>query len=140
MTEYMLLIRNESDHQADWAPDRHRRFVEACQRYIEGLTKAGKLIAAQPLVREGRMIAKPAGDWAEGPFSPTKEVIVGYYHIRADDLGDAIAVAKGNPEFEFSTTARIEIRPIKTKETQTAFVYPRQDHAASTGCRIKPTS
>jgi hypothetical protein len=29
-----------------------------------------------------------------------KEVIVGYYHILAEDLNDAIAIAKGNPEFE----------------------------------------
>ncbi|MGD0209522.1 MAG: YciI family protein [Desulfomonilia bacterium] len=62
--------------------------------------------------------------WKEGPFNETKEVIVGYYHILAEDLGDAIAIAKGNPEFEYGTTARIEVRPIKMKEEDTGFVYP----------------
>ena len=61
----------------------------------------------------------------EGPFNEAKEIIVGYYHILANDLSDAIAIAKGNPEFEYGTTARIEVRPIKTKEESTGYIYPR---------------
>jgi len=51
-------------------------------------------------------------------------VIVGYYYLAAKDLDEAIELAKGNPEFEFSTAARIEVRPIKMKEETTGFVYP----------------
>jgi hypothetical protein len=54
-------------------------------------------------------------------------VIVGYYHILAEDLNHAIALAKGNPEFEYGTTARIEVRPVKMKEESTDFVYPKTD-------------
>jgi hypothetical protein len=32
-----------------------------------------------------------------------------------------------NPEFEYTKTARIEIRPIKMKEESTAYVYPKGD-------------
>jgi hypothetical protein len=32
---------------------------------------------------------------------------------------------KQNPEFAFVPTASIEIRPVKTKEAQTNFVYPK---------------
>ena len=45
-------------------------------------------------------------------------------HILAEDLDDAIAIAKGNPEFEYGTTARIEVRPIKMKEETTSYIYP----------------
>ena len=76
-------------------------------------------------MREGKIISGSKGAWKEGPFNETKEVIVGYYHILAEDLDDAIAIAKGNPEFEYGTTARIEVRPIKTKEESTGFVYPK---------------
>jgi len=51
-------------------------------------------------------------------------VIVGYYHIKANDLDQAIAIAKGNPEFEYTHTARIEVRPIKMKEETTEYLYP----------------
>jgi len=42
----------------------------------------------------------------------------------AEDINDAIAIAKANPEFAFGTTARVEVRPIKMKEETTSFVYP----------------
>jgi hypothetical protein len=124
MKEFMLIIRNEIDHQATWSPEKTEQFLKKCEMYISNLTKAGKLKSAQPMVREGKMISGSKGAWKEGPFNEAKEVIVGYYHILAEDLNDAVAIAKGNPEFEFGTTARIEVRPIKMKEEKTGFVYP----------------
>ncbi len=124
MQEYMLLIRNQTDHQESWSPDKHKKFLESCQQYINGLTTQGKLISAQPLVREGRMLSGSNGTWSLAPFTDSKEVIVGYYHVRAEDLDDAISIAKRNPEFEYGTTARVEVRPVKMKEETTRFVYP----------------
>jgi hypothetical protein len=66
------------------------------------------------------------GDWNEGPYNETKEVIVGYYHILANDLDDAIAIAKGNPEFFYTTTTRIEVRPIKMMDESTSYIYPKE--------------
>jgi hypothetical protein len=125
MKEFMLLVRNEADHQDSWTPERHRQFLLGCESYIGSLTAGGKLISAQPLAREGAMVSGSKGEWATGPFSATREVIVGYYHIRAADLGEAIGIAKGNPEFEFSRTARVEVRPVKTGEPDTGFIYPK---------------
>lgn len=124
MKEFMLLIRNEIDHQAAWSPERHQQFLKSCENYIGNLKKGGKLKAAQPLVREGVIISGSKGRWKEIPFNKTKEVQVGYYHILAQDMSDAIEIAKGNPEFEYGTTASIEVRPIKAKEDTTSFVYP----------------
>jgi hypothetical protein len=126
MKEFMLLIRNEMDHQVSWSSEQHKEFVKKCEVYIGNLKKAGKLISAQPLVREGKIISGSNGAWKSTPFNETKEVQVGYYHILAKDTDEAIAIAKGNPEFEYSTTARIEVRPIKMKEESTGFVYPKE--------------
>jgi hypothetical protein len=71
------------------------------------------------------MIYRTEGEWRDKPFNEGREIIVGYYHILAEDINDAIAIAKGNPEFEYGTTARIEVRPIKMKEEDTGFVYPK---------------
>ena len=43
--------------------------------------------------------------------------------MRAKDMVEVVAIAKGNPEFEYGTTARIEVRPVKMKEENTGFVY-----------------
>jgi hypothetical protein len=126
MKEYLLLILNNIDHQNAWPPEKHQQFLKSCENYIGKLRKDGKLKTAQPLVREGIIISGSNGKWKESPFNETKEVQVGYYHILAKDMDEAIEIAKGNPEFEYGTTARIEVRPIKTKEESTNYVYPNK--------------
>jgi hypothetical protein len=126
MKEFMLLIRNESDSKSQFSPEKNQQFLKACERYIGDLMTQGKLRSAQPMVREGKMLSGSRAGWKETPFNESQEVIVGYYHVLANDLDDAIAIAKGNPEFEYTSTARVEVRPIKMKEETTGFEYPKE--------------
>ncbi len=112
-------------HQDEWPADKHQQFLKKCESYISDLKKNDQLISAQPLVREGKIISGTTGSLKELPFNETEEVQVGYYHILAKDFDEAVEIAKRNPEFEFSKTARVEVRPIKTKEKTTGFVYPK---------------
>jgi hypothetical protein len=128
MKEFMLLIRNEADAKAAMSPEQEQQFLKACMVYIEELMKKGNLISAQPLVREGKMISGTTGTFKDGPYNESKEIIVGYYHILANDMDEAIAVAKRNPEFSFVKGAKIEVRPIKMKEQSTNYVYPKGDN------------
>ena len=125
MKEFMLLIRNEADSKNTFSAEKNLEFLDACKVYIEKLTANGNLKKAQPLIREGVMLSGSDGAWHEGPYSEGDEVIVGYYHIAAKTLAEAVEIAKGNPEFAYTSTARVEIRPIKIKEEQTAYVYPK---------------
>ncbi len=124
MKEFMLLIRNEGDGKANLSPEQQQQFLKACQVYIENLTGKGQLKSAQPLIREGVILSGHANAFTETAVDKTKEIQVGYYHILANDLDEAIAIAKRNPEFAFVKGATIEVRPIKTMETSTNFVYP----------------
>jgi len=124
MKEFMFFIRKQSDSQVTLSPERHHQFLKGCEAYIAKLKKEGRLISAQPIERDGDIISCSSNEWKEVPFNETKEVIGGYYHSRAEDLSEAIIIAKANPEFEFNPDTRIEIRPIKMKEATTGFVYP----------------
>ena len=104
--------------------EEHLAFIKECETYIGILKNQNKLIAAQPLVREGFVVSKTKSGWNEKALSTDYEVQVGYYHILANDINDAISIAKDNPEFNYVPSASIEVRPIKTKEIETAFVYP----------------
>jgi len=123
MQEFMLLIRNEAPHSDRFSPELEQEFLEKCKVYISKLTNEGKLIKAQPLIRQGIMLSGTKDGWKEGLFKEGNEMIVGYYHILAKDLDEAIEIAKGNPEFAYTTTARVEIRPAKMKEQSTGFIY-----------------
>jgi hypothetical protein len=124
MKEFMLYIRNAGDAKAALTKNKHLEFIKKCEIYIGRLKAENKLIAAQPILREGFIVAKTPNGWTKIAVDPTKEVQVGYYHIRANDIDEAIEMAKDNPEFEFVDSATIEVRPIKMTEEQTNFVYP----------------
>jgi hypothetical protein len=124
MKEFMLLIRNEGDSKSNWLAGQHQEFLKKCESYIGILKREGKLIAAQPLAREGRIISGSAGSLKEDAVDGKGEIQVGYYHILAKDLEEAVAIARKNPEFQYGTKAIIEVRPIKTSEKTTGFVYP----------------
>jgi hypothetical protein len=127
MKEFMLYIRNEKDAKATLSEDQHLAFIKQCEVYIGKLKSENKLIAAQPIVREGVVLKKSErGGWLEKNITSDDETQVGYYHILASDLAEAIQIAKQNPEFEYVASASIEVRPIKTKEVETGFVYPRK--------------
>ena len=47
---------------------------------------------------------------ADGPFAESKEAIGGYFLLQADDLDEAVAVAKQCPALEYGST--VEVRPV----------------------------
>jgi hypothetical protein len=127
MKEFMLLIRNEGDAKKSLSDEERLAFIKQCETYIIELKSKNKLIAAQPLVREGIVISKEKSNWVEKVISGYKEIQVGYYHILAEDMNDAMSIAKDNPEFEYVPSATIEVRPVKTIEKETAFIYPKSN-------------
>jgi hypothetical protein len=124
MKEYMFYIRNEKDAKKSLTSDKHLEFIIKCESYIDKLKSENKLIAAQPVDAEGVIIQKSEKGWTEKSILTDLITHVGYYHILANDIDEAINIAKDNPEFEYVPSASIEIRPIKTAEAKTGFVYP----------------
>src|ERR1043166_3259750 len=124
MKEFMFYIRNEKDAKKSLTEDQHLAFIKQCEVYINKLKSENKLIAAQPIVREGVVIRKSGNGWTEKNILADKETQEGYYHILANNIDEAIKIAKDNPEFAYVPSASIEVRPIKTKEVETGFVYP----------------
>lgn len=121
----MLLIRNEAGHHSEKSPEQMQQFLESVMAYIGDLKNKGRLIGAQPLGSEGTMLSGSPGMWKDGPYNESKEIIIGYYHILAADMDEAIAIAKGNPEFAPGAGTRIEIRQIITEERSLDYVYPK---------------
>lgn len=111
MKEFLLFIRTEGNPIADLSPQQQQEHVEKVGKYIQEMIAKGKMKDAQPLEMEGRILSYRAGKFIDGPFNESKEVIAGYYHLIAEDLTEAIALAKADPRFEDGVW-RMEIRPI----------------------------
>ncbi|HEY5125051.1 MAG TPA: YciI family protein [Ignavibacteria bacterium] len=126
MKEFMFFIRKNRNSKETLSTDQFQKFLKGCETFIGKLKNEGKLISAQPIYREGKIISGKAGSWKEAPFDEGKEILGVYYHILVKDLEEAILIAKSNPEFEFNSDTRIEVRPIKMKEESTGFEYPTE--------------
>lgn len=115
MQEFMIFIKTKGDHLEGLSPEQHQIHVQKIGEYIGKLMEAGNLKGAQPLEMEGTVIHNNNGTFKDGPFNESKEVIVGYFHIQAENLQEAVAIAKGNPMLQ-DADATIEVRPIKQME------------------------
>ena len=115
MKEFMLFIRSEEAPKKNLSPEQLQQHIEKIGGFIKKLSEEGRMKSAQPLEMEGRMLSYKNGSIVDGPYNETKEVISGYYHLLAEDLEEAIAIAKGDPRFEEGIW-RVEVRPIKKVE------------------------
>jgi hypothetical protein len=71
--EFMLYIRNAGDAKAALSPEAHLAFIKKCETFIGQLQSQDKLIAAQPLVREGFIISKNEDEWNTIPVDASKK-------------------------------------------------------------------
>lgn len=111
MKEFMLFIKSEGNPMANLSPAQQQEHVEKVGGFIKRLVEGGKMKSAQPLESEGSTVSFKKGNFIDGPFNETKEVITGYYHLLANDLQEAVEIAKSDPRFEDGNWS-IEVRPI----------------------------
>ena len=115
MKEFMIFIKTKGDHLAKLSPEQQQTHVQKIGAYIGGLMETGKLKGAQPLETQGAIVHRANGTFKDGPFNESKEVIVGYFHVLAESLEEAVEIVKANPMFD-EVDGTIEVRPIKVIE------------------------
>ncbi len=111
MKEFMLFIKSEGNPLENLSLEQQQEHVKKVGAYITRLVEEGRMKAAQPLEMEGNIVSYRNGQFIDGPFNETKEVISGYYHLMATDLNDAVQLAKQDPRFKDGDWT-IEIRPV----------------------------
>jgi hypothetical protein len=115
MAQYLVLIYE--DETAWEAADAeavernmgdHRRFIEANGAALQGGNALQPTTTATSVHRDasGRVTV------TDGAFAETKEALGGYYVIEADDLDEALAVAKQVP----APFGGVEVRPMRPME------------------------
>ena len=109
MAQYVVLIyENESDY-ANAAPEVYGEIMDAHNRFAEQVTERGGKIAGGNALQGTDTATTIRGDVVtDGPFAETKEALGGFYLIEADDLDQAIKIAKMVP----AQFGGVEVRPV----------------------------
>ncbi len=108
--EYMLLFRGPH-----WDRGLSQQELQAAMdkvmAWFEGLNQRGKTKAAQPLGAQGRIISGTNGQLVvDGPFAESKEAVGGYLMLQADNLNEAVEIARSMPALKYGIS--VEVRPI----------------------------
>jgi hypothetical protein len=115
MPDYMLLLHDRPEMFANVTPDDMQRVIAKYVEWRSALAAGGKLIGGNKLRDDaGRILDPRAGgrvDVRDGPFTETKDVIGGYFILRATDYDDAVALSRDCPHLMFG--GRIELREIE---------------------------
>jgi hypothetical protein len=111
MQDFLLIIRTEGDVWTTLSPAALKQHLERGTTYIGGLMRDGVLKSAQPVSKGSRILVEHNGIVKDGPFNETKEVIAGYFLITAENIDEAVVIAKANPIFS-DIPSKIEIHPL----------------------------
>jgi hypothetical protein len=110
VNEFVYLYRRpQRPHRT---PQQMQEWMQRYQAWFKDLEDRGHLVHfGQPLEpKTGRVVKDKTGSFSDGPYAETKDIVMGFSIIKAEDLDQAVAVAKTCPIFDEGGT--IEIRPI----------------------------
>ena len=118
MAEFMLFLWSDTSAPPDMSPAEIEAFVAEYTVWTEKLMADGRIVASQRLsdVRQdpARLLPGTGRDFAVTvlPLPETKEVVGGFYHIRARDYDEAVEIARTCPHLK-GRGQRIEIREVR---------------------------
>lgn len=108
--QYLLLF-NGNEAWKELPAAQLQKLADQAKAWVHGLMEKGTAKAAQALARDGATLSGKTGRViSDGPFAESKEAIGGYLLIEAENLREAIAIAKDSPSIQLGIN--IEIRPL----------------------------
>jgi hypothetical protein len=103
----VLIYAPDSAHAPEAAPED----IEECNDHAVELLAADSLLAAYALTPRDFATSVRFDGVTEGPFVDAKEVVAGFSVIEADDLDEALRIARTNPVTR-SRGSGVEVRPV----------------------------
>lgn len=112
---YLLLLRGHPYDQRTVSPAEIQRILDDYGAWRSSLEEQGRLVGSNKLTDEGGRLLDRRGDEVrvtDGPFAESKEVISGYFLVRAADYDDAIELSERCPHLKYGGT--IAVRQVDT--------------------------
>ncbi len=113
MTKFMCLFRSNPGVYRTMSPEQMQQMTQRWMEWKDALEKGGNLVQlGERLDASGKVVRGREKTVTDGPFVEVKDSIQGYIVIQAEDLEQAVELAKGCPVLDRDGT--VEIRPFHT--------------------------
>lgn len=112
MPQFMLILHETPGSFATLSPTEIQATLEKYNAWTGKIAAAGKLAGGHKLTEEGGKALTRSGDRlsvVDGPYSETKELVGGYFVLKAADYDEAVRLASDCPHLAFG---RVEVRQV----------------------------
>src|SRR5947207_14837141 len=89
---YMLLFRG-TDLRKGLSPEELQKVTDNWMAWFNRLKDQGKVVAGNPLEREGKIVSGKDRVVSDGPFAESKEAIGGYFLLGVATMVETVAIA-----------------------------------------------
>lgn len=114
MKQFLLLLHEDIEKLNALSLKEMEELANAHMNWANKLAKGGHLISGDGLQEKGVLITGKNSVVKDGPYLESKEIIGGYYLLKAADLETIVELAKECPTHHYGGTT--EIRPIMEME------------------------
>lgn len=113
-----MIFRNEKNAMDTPAsPEQIQQTLKAWQDWIKDIAAKGRYAGTNRLMGDAKTI-KPGNVISDGPYAEVKEVVGGYLIVKADNIDEAMEMAKGCPGLTMG--GNVEVRTVMNIEYDTA--------------------
>jgi hypothetical protein len=109
MKDFMLLFRGAMQ-QYDFSPDEMQSHMQKWFGWVDDLKSKNVYVSGEPLVPGGKTVAGKKSVVTDGPFAESKEIIGGFFIIKAASIEEAVEIAKGSPDLPLDGS--VEVREV----------------------------
>ena|SRR6266480_1914683 len=100
MEKFMLIFHGAMPPE-DTSPEEMQAQMGKWMAWIDKLTKKDQYVSGEPLLPGGKSVRGKGGkNVIDGPYTEGKEVVGGFFIIKAKDMDEAVAISKECPDFD----------------------------------------
>ena len=113
MAQFVLLLHEGPNDNDGMSPDEIQRMIMEYRAWSQSMGEAGQHRRRPEAHRRGRPQSEGWGSEfsvTDGPWAEAKEVIGGFFHIKATDYDEAVKLSKSCPHLKYR--GRIELRRV----------------------------
>ena len=115
MKEFALIFRNSLNPQVQPSPEQIQQVLTDWMSWLGGIAAQNKLVdKGNRLSVSQSKTVRPDDVVTDGPYTELKEFINGYSIIRATNIDEAVAMAKGCPALRIG--GNVEVRALVSSD------------------------
>ena len=109
MKDFMFIFRGGSE-AVNYSPEQMQQHMQKWFAWIDKLKAKETYVGGQPLTPAGKTVKGNKAVITDGPFAEAKEVVGGFFIIKANSLEEAAEIAKDCPDLPLDGS--VEVREV----------------------------